>query len=151
MRTAFYSLILASVAAFAAADCSPTWKESVGANKLHPYIEDAIEINDQGTDTVSFSVSQYWVEEGTPMLAVSYRSEESGEEVCDMEAGEVIEYSAEKNYVAKCEQGVAKVGVFLFVGETIRTNPEDYEACAAPNEDYVGHYVEIPATAHHPT
>jgi hypothetical protein len=38
----------------------------------HPYVEEAIQITPQDLDTVSFSINQLWMEDGTPIVAVHY-------------------------------------------------------------------------------
>jgi hypothetical protein len=130
---------------------SPIWKESIGNVEEHPYVEEAIKITSQDVDTVSFSINQLWMEDGTPMVALHYRDVlgggGEGEEVCDMNApsdGSLIEFDFTQEYTAQCSHGYAEVGVYLYVGPNDSFDVEECEACSAPDNNYVGYYIALP-------
>lgn len=153
MRTLLSSLVLAilSTTVAVSADCStstsPQWKESAGNAGGFPYVDSAIEITSQDTDSVTFSVAQSWIDPGTPMFAVHYRSASEEEEVCEMTAnddGTLVAYESSKSYTAECSHGYAEIGIYLYVGRDDAFVAAECEACTAPDDDYVGHYVTVP-------
>jgi hypothetical protein len=128
----------------------PIWKETIGNVDEHSYVEDAIQITSQGFDSITFTVSQIWFKEGTPMIAVHYGSGDDGEEVCNMNApsdGGLVEFDFTQEYTAECFQGYADIGVYLFVGNLDDFDVEECESCSAANMDYVGHYLTLPCVS----
>ena len=133
----------------------PNFVKTLGNAVDYPYNEGATQILSQDVDTVSFSVSQLWMDAGTPMVAVQYKVEADGvtdgpdtdtQWTCDVNAPESggIEYDSSQEYTAQCVEGYAEVGIFVFVGG----GPFDinaYDACTLPNdEDYVGYSIALP-------
>merc|ERR1719491_102861 len=85
--------------------------------------------------------------EGTPMMAVHYRDvNENGDEVCDMNASgkDLIALNSAQEYTAQCTYGYADIGVYSYVGPKEDFNEEECEACAAPDNNYVGYYISVP-------
>ena len=136
----------------------PTFEKTLGNADGYPYNEDATQIISQDVDTVSFSVSQLWMEEGTPMVAVQYKVEADGvtdgpdtdtDWTCDMkndESSEGIEYESTQEYTAQCVEGFARVGIYVFVGG-LNDGPFDidaYDACTALDDNYVGYSIALP-------
>ena len=152
MRSVFISFLLAALASYVTADCAqstaPIWRETIGDAESYPFDPDTINIVSQDGESVVFEVNQLWVEEGTPMFAVHYRSLAEGEEVCDMDAleDEVIPYESSQTYTAECVHGFAEISVYVYVGENDAFVPEECEACQAPDDNYVGYYVTVPCT-----
>jgi len=133
------------------------WKETLGnPSDEFSYLEDAVQIintNDSQSssiDTVTFTVSQVWLKQGTPMIAVQYPGGINKEEVCNMEASRIdgapliIEYGTTDNYTASCTHGYADISVYLYVGNVVNFDVEECESCSAPSNDYVGYYLTLP-------
>mmetsp|Transcript_54625 Transcript_54625/g.61988 ORF Transcript_54625/g.61988 Transcript_54625/m.61988 type:complete len:450 (-) Transcript_54625:213-1562(-) len=134
------------------------WKETLGnPSDDFSYLEDAVQIittNDSQSsssiDTVTFTVSQVWLKQGTPMIAVQYPGGINKEEVCHMEASRIdgapliIEYGTTDNYTAACTHGYADISVYLYVGNVVNFDVEECESCSAPSTDYVGYYLTLP-------
>ncbi|OEU06771.1 hypothetical protein FRACYDRAFT_253369 [Fragilariopsis cylindrus CCMP1102] len=132
-------------------DCTalsdPIWQETTG-NEKFPYDNEFVTILEQNVDDVVFSVSQLWNKLGVPMFAVSYRSSNS-EDLCSMETiddGTLIPYDSSKTYTSKCTMGYAEIAIFVYVGPNDVFDVEECEACAAPDNNYVGYYLSLPCT-----
>jgi hypothetical protein len=163
MRSVCYSLFALAIAGFAASgadamvemedapatECSPVLQETVGSSG-YPYIDNAVEIVSQGETSVTFNVNQVWLQDGTPMLAVSYRDSEQAEDICALEAtpeGDIIPYDATHTYTAECHHGFAEIAVYLYVGTSTSFIFEECESCSAPNDNYCGYYITVPCVA----
>ena len=132
-------------------DCTalsdPIWQETTG-NEKFPYDNEFVTILEQNVDDVVFSVSQLWNKLGVPMFAVSYRSSNS-EDLCSMETiddGTLVPYDSSKTYTSKCTMGYAEIAIFVYVGPNDVFDVEECEACAAPDNNYVGYYLSLPCT-----
>jgi hypothetical protein len=126
----------------------PLFTESIGNDEEHPYVEEAIQITSQDVDTVNFSVSQVWMDAGTPMVAVQYQDVDEDGAVawtCNMNAPqEKIAFDSTQEYTAQCIHGYAQVMVFVYVGLDNGFDIDEYAACTATSDDYVGHAVALP-------
>jgi len=135
-------------------------KETLGnPSDEFSYVKDAVQIinnNDSQSssidDTVTFTVSQVWLKQGTPMIAVQYPGGINKEEVCNMEASRndgapLIEYGTTANYTAQCTHGYADISVYLYVGNVVDFDVEECESCSAPSNDYVGYYLTLPCAS----
>jgi hypothetical protein len=128
----------------------PLFQFTVG-NEGYPFNEDATHITSQDVDTVTFSVSQLWMDTGTPMVAVQYRDVSVEEDVdvewtCNINTPqELIEFESTQEYTAQCVHGYAEVGVYAYVGGLGTVfNINEYEACTATDDNYVGYSVILP-------
>ena len=132
---------------------TPIWKEIIGnPSEEYSNLKHAVQItNSKRSDSVTFTVSQLWLEQGAPMVAVYYPGGQNGEKVCDMEAtsndGTFIEYGTTKEYTAECTYGYADIGIYVYVGSMDKFNIEECESCSAPNMDYIGHYLTLPCVS----
>jgi len=110
------------------------------------YSEEAVQIISQDSDSVTFSVSQLWMEQGTHMISVQYRDVNKGHEVCDMDApddGGLVKFDVTKEYTAECTNGYTDIGIYLFVGESF--DADECESCTVSDtENYVGYYLTLP-------
>merc|ERR1712194_356173 len=127
---------------------APIWKETIGNVDDYPYVRETVQILSQDDVTVTFNVNQLFMTEGTPMMAVHYRdvNNENGDEVCDMNASgkDLIALNSAQEYTAQCTYGYADIGVYSYVGPKEDFNEEECEACAAPDNNYVGYYISVP-------
>jgi len=120
----------------------PILLETIG--NATSYSEEAVQIISQDIDTVTFSVSQLWMEQGTQMISVHYRDVTEGDETCDMNApndGGLVEFNVSKEYTAVCTNGYTQIGVYLFVGETF--DEDECESCSV-SKDTVSYYLTLP-------
>ena len=126
---------------------APIWKETIGNVDDFPYVKETVQILSQDDVTVTFTVNQLVMTEGTPMMAVHYRDvNENGDEVCDMNASgkDLIALNSAQEYTAHCTYGYADIGVYSYVGPHDEFNKEECEACKAPDNNYVGYYISVP-------
>jgi len=131
-------------------DCArliqPEVNEVVGNAADFPFDGASVTITSQLVSEVGFSVSQTWMRQGLPMVAVSYRSLD-GHDQCSLESvedGATIPFGASKEILAQCSYGYADVGVYIYVGPQDEFDVNECESCTVPNDKYVGYYLTIP-------
>jgi hypothetical protein len=129
-------------------DCTkvsnPLLKEIVG-NGDFPYNDATVSITARDTDEVTFNVIQFWDQDGIPLVAVHYPTLE-GDDQCTKETMKdgLIPYSEPFEFTAKCIDGYAEVSVYAYVGLQDDFDIAECESCAAPDDNYVGYYLDIP-------
>merc|ERR1712194_467134 len=57
---------------------------------------------------------------------------------------DLIALNSAQEYTAQCTYGYADIGVYSYVGPKEDFNEEECEACAAPDNNYVGYYISVP-------
>ncbi|VEU44795.1 unnamed protein product, partial [Pseudo-nitzschia multistriata] len=125
---------------------NPILQEVLGNESDFPFDVATVAITSQQIDEVDFTVSQVLIEDGVPMMAVSYRSLD-GHDMCSMEAlddGSLITFNTGKEIKAQCRHGYADVGVYAYIGPMEDFSVNECEACSVPNNNYIGYLVSLP-------
>lgn len=129
-------------------DCYNLSLESTaGANVALP--AGAIRVSPTGDqDTVEFTIKQVWDRDSVALMAVHY-AEELGSNECAKASP--MAFGAEITHKAVCVDQMAQVQVYVYMTDDESFDPEDCDACKAPDEnspDIVAYYFELPCHAH---